>query len=105
MSEHEKFDGMEPEETSQTPAAAEKVSKEKKAKPVEKKPGLFSRIAKWLRELKSELKKVQWPTTKQAVNNTIIVIVCVFVVGVFIWGFDALATAVIKALLSLAGKG
>ena len=35
------------------------VKKEKKAsKPVEKKPGVFARIAKWVRELRSELKKV-----------------------------------------------
>ena len=65
------------------------------------KPGVFSRIAKWLRELKSELKKVQWPTAKQTVNNTVIVILCVIVVGVFIWVFDALASGVIGAILNL----
>ncbi len=65
------------------------------------KPGVFSRIAKWLRELKSELKKVQWPTAKQTVNNTAIVILCVIVVGVFIWVFDALASGVIGAILNL----
>ena len=65
------------------------------------KANIFSRIAKWLRELKSELKKVQWPTAKQTWNNTIIVIVCVIVVGLFIWVFDALATGVIGAILNL----
>jgi preprotein translocase subunit SecE len=65
------------------------------------KPGVFSRIAKWLRELKSELKKVQWPTAKQTVNNTVIVILCVIIVGVFIWVFDALASGVIGAILKL----
>ena len=65
------------------------------------KPGVFSRIAEWLRELKSELKKVQWPTAKQTVNNTVIVILCVIVVGVFIWVFDALASGVIGAILNL----
>ena len=65
------------------------------------KANIFSRIAKWLRELKSELKKVQWPTAKQTVNNTVIVILCVIVVGVFIWVFDALASGVIGAILNL----
>ena len=65
------------------------------------KPGIFSRIAKWLRELKSELKKVQWPTAKQTVNNTVIVIVCVVIVGIFIWVFDALASGVIGAIMAL----
>lgn len=104
MSENEKIDGMEPEEIVETPAKAEKAPKEKKAKAADKKPGIFARIAKWFRELKSELKKVQWPTSKQTVNNTIIVIICVICVGIFIWVFDALATAVINALLHLAGK-
>mgnify|MGYP003293566531 FL=1 len=65
------------------------------------KPGFFARIAKWMRELKSELKKVQWPSTKQTVNNTIIVIVCVIIVGIFIWAFDALASGVIGAIMAL----
>ena len=65
------------------------------------KSNVFSRIAKWLRELKSELKKVQWPTAKQTVKNTVIVILCVIIVGVFIWVFDALASGVIGAILKL----
>ena len=65
------------------------------------KVNIFGRIAKWMRELKSELKKVQWPTGKQTVNNTVIVIACVAVVGVFIWVFDALASGVIGAILAL----
>lgn len=65
------------------------------------KTGIFARIAKWLRELKSELKKVQWPTGKQTVNNTVIVIICVIIVGIFIWVFDALASGVVGAIMAL----
>ncbi|MBR2935429.1 MAG: preprotein translocase subunit SecE [Oscillospiraceae bacterium] len=65
------------------------------------KVGFFGRISKWMRELKSELKKVQWPSSKQTVNNTVIVIVCVVIVGAFIWIFDALASGVIGAILAL----
>ena len=43
--------------------------------------------------MKSELKKVQWPSFKQTMNNTGIVILCVIVVGIFIWLFDAVAGA------------
>jgi hypothetical protein len=32
-----------------------------------------------------ELKKVQWPTRKQTINNTLVVNLCVIVVGKFIW--------------------
>ena len=65
------------------------------------KTGIFARVAKWMRELKSELKKVQWPSGKQTVNNTIIVIVCVIIVGAFIWVFDALSNGVISAIMAL----
>ena len=73
---------------------------DKKAKKDEK-PGFFQRVARWFREMKSELKKVVWPTPKQTVNNTVIVIVCVIVVGIFIWVFDALASGIIAALIDL----
>ena len=82
------------------------AKQEKAKKPAKKsKPGIFSRIAKWFRELKSELKKVQWPTAKQTVNNTVIVILCVIIVGVFIWAFDALSSSVISAIIALFKKG
>ena len=50
--------------------------------------------------MKSELKKVQWPTRKQTINNTLIVIACVIVVGVFIWIFDYIAGSAIDVLLT-----
>ena len=76
---------------------ADKVKKDKKSS----KPGLFARIGKWLKEMTSELKKVQWPTRKQTINNTLIVIACVVFVGIFIWIFDFIATNAIDVLLTL----
>ena len=57
------------------------------------------------KELKAELKKVQWPGWKQVAKNTGIVIACVIVVGIFIWVFDALANAIVQALLNLFNPG
>lgn len=84
-------------------AASGKADKAEKAKKDKKKakPSIFARIGRWLREMKIELKKVQWPTAKQTLNNTLIVIVCVIVVGVFIWVFDAVASGVVQALINL----
>ena len=84
-------------------AAQAGSDKAKKDKKVDKKakPGLFARVGKWLKDMKSELKKVQWPTRKQTINNTLIVIACVIVVGVFIWIFDYIAGSAIDVLLTL----
>ena len=60
-----------------------------------KKPNFFvrtgKRLAKWFREMKSELKKVVWPSGKQLLNNTLVVLVSVLIVGVIVCLFDLLA--------------
>ena len=68
-----------------------------------KKPGLLKRIAKWFREMKSELKKVVWPTGKQLVKNTGISLVVMIASAIVIWGFDQLAQFLVRSLLTLAG--
>ena len=94
MAENEKLEQV-------SKAGSDKADKAKKDK--QSKPGIFARASKWLHELKVELKKVQWPTKKQTINNTMIVIACVLVVGLFIWGFDFIAGGAIKGLISLLG--
>jgi len=60
-----------------------------------------ARIKRFFRELKSELKKVVWPSKRQMVNNTLIVLLCVLVVGIFIWVFDAVASLVVDGIIGL----
>ena len=59
----------------------------------------WAKVCKYFRELRSELKKVVWPTPKQVLKNALIVVACVLVVGVFIWLFDLVAGFGIGALL------
>ena len=68
-----------------------------------KKLSFFKRVAKWWREMKSELKKVVWPTPKQTVNNTVAALVVMAISAVIIWGFDEIAQLIVKAVISLAG--
>ena len=58
-------------------------------------------ICRYFRELRSELKKVVWPTPQQVLKNTLIVLACVLVVGVFIWLFDFVSRVGINALIDL----
>ncbi|MBR6596250.1 MAG: preprotein translocase subunit SecE [Oscillospiraceae bacterium] len=59
----------------------------------------WGKVKKFFRELRSELKKVVWPTVPQVLKNAAIVCGCVLVVGVFIWLFDLVAGFGIGALL------
>ena len=54
----------------------------------DKKPGFFSKVGKFFKDLKSEAKKVVWPTWKQTANNTWAVIVAIIIVGIFIGALD-----------------
>ena len=105
MSEKEKFnqDWAEEKAKETKPAKADKEKAKAKADK-EKKPGVGKRIARFFRELRSELKKVSWPTRADTLKKTGIVIVCVIVVGIIVWIFDGIASSVIDALLSLFGQ-
>ncbi len=56
------------------------------------KPNFFARIVNYFKEVKSELKKVVWPTFKKIRQNTVIVILYVLIVGLVIWALDLLFT-------------
>ena len=61
----------------------------------------WGKVKKYFRELRSELKKVVWPTMQQVLKNALIVAGCVLVVGAFIWLFDFVAGIGIDGLISL----
>ncbi len=79
----------------QAEAKAEQMAKEKakaKAKGI-KKP---NRVVKYFRDLKSEFKKVVWPSKQKVINNTAVVVVAMCVCGIAIWGIDSGLAALLK---------
>ena len=72
-------------------------------KRTDKKPSFFQRVKKWFRDMRSELKKVVWPTPKQFTKNTLVALVMMFAAAIVLWGFDSLASAAVKALITLVG--
>ena len=64
-----------------------------KKKANEKKPNIFKRlgkgIAKFFRDIKSEIKKIVWPTPKTTFKNMGIVLLAMLIVGVVVFGLDA----------------
>ena len=78
-------------------------SKETKVavKKTTEKPKRMQRIKKWFRDMKSELKKVVWPTPRQTAKNTMVALVMIVVCAVVLWGFDSAAQATVKALINI----
>lgn len=82
------------------------MAEEKKSAAKREKKGNFivrtcKRMAKFFRETRSELKKVVYPTPKQVVNNVLVVLLCVLVVGVFVWVLDAVGGLAVTGIVSL----
>ena len=59
------------------------------------------RVSKWFREMRSETKKVIWPTPKQVVNNTGVALGMMTVSALVLWGFDTLAKLGVQTLIDL----
>ena len=73
------------------------------SKPPEKKKKRGSnKIVRWFREMRSELKKVVWPTPKQIVNNSFIALTLMFFSAIVVWVIDQIGTQIFQALLLLA---
>ncbi|HCX04632.1 MAG: preprotein translocase subunit SecE [Tissierellales bacterium] len=47
-----------------------------------------NKLISFFKGAKSELKKVSWPTKKELVNYTVVVLVVVALMTVLIWGLD-----------------
>ncbi len=57
----------------------------------------------WFREMKSELKKVVWPTRKTVIANTGTVLLCSLIIGACIWIFDFVAVTAVQMIVSVLG--
>lgn len=65
----------------------ESKTKEKKTSDKSKKKKQ-NRILKWFKDLKSEFKKVVWPSRKKVFNNTLVVLVVMVIASAFVGGLD-----------------
>lgn len=83
--------------------AAKKTTEAVKKSTGNEKVGVFQRMKKWFSDLKSELKKVVWPTKQQTANNTLVALVVMAVFAVILWGFDSVAQAAVRALITIVG--
>jgi len=72
-------------------------SKSAQAKP--KKKGFVENSLQFLREVKIELKKVTWPTRKQTMGSTAIVIFFVILISVFLGLVDVSLSNLIRVVL------
>jgi preprotein translocase subunit SecE len=59
---------------------------------------VMTRAVQFLREVKIELKKVTWPTRKQTMGSTLVVIVLVMIISLFLGLVDLGLSTVVRAV-------
>jgi len=66
--------------------------------PGEPADNVLTRAVQFLREVKIELKKVTWPTRKQTMGSTLVVIVLVMIISLFLGLVDLGLSTVVRAV-------
>lgn len=56
-------------------------------------------IMRFLREAKSELKKVTWPTRRELIAHTIVVFIAVVLSAILIWVIDSIFAGLFQLIL------
>lgn len=64
----------------------------------------FESAKQFLREVRTELKKVTWPSRKDTLSGTLVVLVAVFIIAIFLGIVDSGLSNLIKELLKKAGS-
>lgn len=64
------------------------VSKKKKFK-----------LGTFIKETRSELKRVSWPTRKELIKNTGVVLTVIILTTILVWGLDSALSAALNLIL------
>lgn len=60
---------------------------------------MFQKAKRFLHDVKIELRKVHWPTKRELMRFTGVVLVVVFMIGVFFWILDTGFSGVLRLIL------
>ncbi|WP_417228713.1 preprotein translocase subunit SecE [Thermophilibacter sp.] len=86
--------------SSKAVAKTEKKAEKKPEKKSDKKPGLFRRFFNYLAEVRSELRRVTWPSKEELKSYSVAIIAMLIVFGVVIWLVDS---GIVAALVGYTG--
>ena len=77
------------------------MANEKKEKQQGKLQQTWGKVKAWFRGMKSELKKVVWPSRKATTKNVIVAVTVMVASGIVIWAFDQVAMLIVQTLISI----
>lgn len=82
-----------------TAPANRKAAPVSKPKVISQDPNFVQKSSQFLREVRVELKKVTWPSRKQTVGSTVVVIILVIIISLFLGLVDFGLSALMQSVL------
>ena len=84
-------------------AMAKAKDEKKPEKKADKKPGFFGRVRSYLGEVRSEMRRVVWPSREELKTYSVAIIIMLIVFGLVIWLVDSGVVAALIAFTGLRG--
>ena len=91
-------DGMGKNSTAKSMPSSKSFANRKTSEPG-KIRALWNKTTQFLREVKIELKKVSWPSRKQTVGSTLVVLILVLIISFFLGAVDVGLAGIIRVVL------
>jgi len=63
---------------------------------IRRKPPVFGKMAKFLKEVKVEMSKVSWPTREELISSTAVVVVVSLIFAVIVGSLDTILMVLVK---------
>ena len=82
------------------PGRAAAVAEKKSEPKPEKKPGVFHRLRNYLGDVRSEMRRVVWPSKEELKSYSVAIVAMLIVFGVVIWLVDS---GIVAALVGYTG--
>jgi preprotein translocase subunit SecE len=57
-------------------------------------------LKRFANDTKAEFKKIVWPAPKETLNQTVVVLLAIIIIGAFIWGLDSLTMFGLNSFLN-----
>jgi preprotein translocase subunit SecE len=95
--------GTQPERALSKAKGADKLAERDGPQPVNQFTGLYTRTVDFLRDVRSEMRKVTTPSREEVQTTTTVVIVTVFAFAAYFYIVDAVLSRVIQSMLHWLG--
>ncbi len=60
---------------------------------------MVEKLRNYLKGVRNEVHRVTWPTRREVISLTILVLLLVFVLTLYIWGVDTVIEAILRVLV------